>query len=202
MNQTIKIVALAIVAAILGGGLVILGMKLATPSEKSAKNVAVTQDAANTEEDTSAPAKAPGKALTKKTPSANTAPSAAAPSNQDTGGNPTDAKLRALLSKYAWCSQSYNQYSGTSATTRYVFSPNGTFSMGGDTQTYNSGDAGSVAGQYGSSGGGQWKIQNLRLYISSADTGYQMVDVNASLTTNSEGWPIITVGGQDFMTCN
>jgi len=201
MTITINSKMLVMIAGVLvlGGGLLYTGVKIGSrQSTKAVSSPSVEAKAgAQAEPTTEAAQKPTSKTATK--PTATTAPKATtAPAAGATG---VDAQLSALLSSSAWCSFSYNQYTGSSSTSRYTFSSNGTFSTGGRNETYNSGDAGTVAGQYDSSGGGQWKIQNSRLYISSADTGYQFVDVNASLTQNSNGYPIITVGGTEFSQC-
>ena len=116
------------------------------------------------------------------------------------GGGGNDQLSRLLLSS-AWCSFTYNKISGASNTTKYRFFPNGTWSNGGRAETYHSGAAGSVAGQYDSSGGGQWESRNNQLFMSGPGEPLQLVP-GFSVTQNSSGHPIINADGREFSSCN
>lgn len=123
------------------------------------------------------------------------APAAAAPPPA-TGD---DAQLSQFLTRNAWCGFTYNKTSGTSRTERVVFAPNGTVSQTSGAQTYNSGPAGSVAGQ--SSGGqqGRWKVANGQLHLSPDGVNWQPQALQ--ITQNSNGSPIVKSGGKEYMVC-
>src|SRR5207302_4190313 len=81
---------------------------------------------------------------------AKTGAAPAAP-KKDSAGKPAasgmDGQLTALLTRNAWCGFTYNKNSGTSTSERVVFMANGLVTQSSGAQTYNSGPAGSVAGQ-------------------------------------------------------
>lgn len=210
ININEKLVGIVAGVVLAGGGLLYAGVKIGKSSGATNVNPEPTKVEAKRdvgEPDVPARAGTGGAAQpAAKAPNPTKTGGAGAGSTGSTGGSAggsgVDAQLRQLLTSSAWCSFSYSQYSGSTSTTRFVFGSDGSFSMGGQNESYNSGDYGSVAGQSNSSGGGQWKIQNTRLYISSADTGYQFVDVNADLSYNSSGYPIIKANGTEFSQCN
>jgi hypothetical protein len=110
-------------------------------------------------------------------------------------------QLSQLLTSSAWCSFSYNKISGTSAQTRVTYSRNGTWSLGGQTETYNSGANGTVAGQYNSNNGGLWEVRNGQLYGSYGNAPVELVQP-FSVTRNSNGYPILNVLGKEYSSCN
>ena len=127
---------------------------------------------------------------------------AAAPApKQESSGKPSgvDAQLSALLTSSAWCGFTYNQRSGTSTSERVVFHGNGLVEQRSGAQTYNSGPAGSVAGQHGGGKQGRWKVENGQLHLSEDGSNWapQMMQV----TYNSNGSPIIKSGGKEYMVC-
>ncbi|MCC6747200.1 MAG: hypothetical protein IT371_06035 [Deltaproteobacteria bacterium] len=130
----------------------------------------------------------------KKAPVAK-APGGAVPAG---GRSPTDGKLRQLLLSTAWCSFTFNKHTGTSSTSRVVYFPNGTLRFGSNTETYNTGHAGTVAGQHTGSGGLLWKVAGGRLYV---NLGQGFVDANLRVTLNSAGNPILIAGGKEYMRC-
>jgi len=111
-----------------------------------------------------------------------------------------DGQLTALLSRNAWCGFTYNQHTGTSTTERVVFAANGLVSRSSGAQTYNSGPAGSVAGQYGNSDRARWKVANGMLHLSQDGTNWSPQPLQ--VTQNSNGSPIIKSGGKEYMQCN
>ena len=111
-----------------------------------------------------------------------------------------DGQLTALLTRNAWCGFTYNQHSGTSTRERVVFGANGLVSRSSGAQTYNSGPAGSVAGQYGNSEQGRWKVANGMLHLS--QDGMNWAPQPLQVTQNSNGYPIIKSGGKEYMQCN
>ena len=113
---------------------------------------------------------------------------------------PQDQQLAQFLTRNAWCSFTYNQNTGTSATERYVFRPDGTGSQGSGRETYSSGYGGTVAGQ---SQGGQpfrWRVQSGMLVVSADGVNWQPQQLQ--VTRNSSDSPIITSGGKEFAVCN
>ena len=109
------------------------------------------------------------------------------------GGGMSDS----LMTSSAWCTFSYNKISGYSNTTRWVFSPNGTYSKGGRGEGYSSGYGGTMASQHNSGGGGHWKVVNGQLYI--GDTIPQ--PVQSVVKHNSNGSPIVVVNGTEYSKC-
>ena len=112
----------------------------------------------------------------------------------------TDGQLTALLTRNAWCGFTYNQHTGTSTNERVVFSPNGQVSRSSGAQTYNSGSAGSVAGQSSNAAQARWKVANGMLHVSQDGTNWTPQPLQ--VTQNSNGYPIIKSGGKEYMQCN
>ena len=81
-----------------------------------------------------------------------------------------------------------------------MFGANGLVSRSSGAQTYNSGPAGSVAGQYGNSEQGRWKVANGMLHLSQDGTNWAPQPLQ--VTQNSNGYPIIKSGGKEYMQCN
>lgn len=121
------------------------------------------------------------------------------------GGAGASTQLGQLLLSSAWCSFSYsgttdNTGTGRSNTSRVQFSADGTAVQTTGGESYYSGNSGSVAGQ---SSGGQryyWKVMGNSLQVSG--DGAQWVPVNLSVSRNSNGYPIITADGTEYMQCN
>jgi hypothetical protein len=146
---------------------------------------------------------------------ASAAPPAAAPSSRTPAQAPpasgADQQLAQLLQSSPWCSFQYNQTSGRTSTSRYIFRPDGTVTFGSNSEggTVNQfgggsvnlggGATGSVYGQ--SQGGGRlrWKVQRGMLHLDDGK-GFQPVALN--VTRNSSGYPIITADGTEYSQCN
>jgi len=111
-----------------------------------------------------------------------------------------DGQLTAFLTRNAWCGFTYNQHTGTSTTERVVFGANGLVSRSSGAQTYNSGPAGSVAGQSGNRDQARWKVSNGMLHLS--QDGLNWSPQALQVTQNSNGSPIIKSGGKEYMVCN
>ena len=116
---------------------------------------------------------------------------------QGAGGGGSGGMSESLMLSSAWCTFSYNKISGYSNTTRWVFSPNGTYSKGGRGEGYSSGYGGTMASQHNSGGGGRWKVVNGQLYI--GDTIPQ--PVQSVVKHNSNGSPIVVVNGVEYSRC-
>jgi hypothetical protein len=119
---------------------------------------------------------------------------------------PQDQQIARLLLSSAWCSFSYSGGStynggsyGTSSTSRAQFSTDGTMRQTGGSENTNSGAAGSV---YGNSAGGSlmfWRVQNGQLMLSQDRAQWQPITLQ--ITQNSNGYPIITANGTEYMQC-
>ena len=109
--------------------------------------------------------------------------------------------LEQLLLSSAWCSFKYNQYTGTSNTTRYQFFSNGTYSNSARGETYNTGRYGTVAGQHDSGGAGRWAVRNGLLYVSNPPEQPDLQPARVTVTRNSSGYPILNADGVEYSMC-
>jgi hypothetical protein len=123
------------------------------------------------------------------------------PRAQQPQGGAMNDQLSQLLLSSAWCSFSYNKISGTTKQTRVQYFRNGTWAVGGQTETYNSGANGTVAGQYNNNNGGLWEVRNGQLWGSYGNAPLQLVQP-FSVTRNSNGYPIINSLGVEYSMCN
>ncbi len=111
--------------------------------------------------------------------------------------------LSQLLVSSAWCSFSFNKHSGTTSRSRVQFLPDGSWSSGGQAETYHSGASGSVAGQYNSGGGGQWAVKGGQLFMSDPPETPSLEPIEPfSVTKNSNGSPIINAMGKEYARCD
>ena len=117
-----------------------------------------------------------------------------APGSSGRGGG---GMSEGLMLSSAWCTFSYNKTTGYSNTTRWVFSPNGTYSKGGRGEGSSNGYGGSMASQHNSGGGGRWKVVNGELYI--GDLVPQ--PVRSVVKRNSNGSAIVVVNGVEYSMC-
>jgi len=108
-------------------------------------------------------------------------------------------QLSSLLLSSAWCSFTYNKYSGASHQERVVFRANGAWDSGARGETYSGGAAGTVAGQSGSSSGGRWQVRGSSLLMSSGRAALE--DVGLAVSRNSSGYPILKTGNKEFASC-
>lgn len=111
-----------------------------------------------------------------------------------------DGQLTQLLTRNAWCGFTSNQRTGTSTRERVVFHGNGTVMQSSGAETYNSGPAGSVAGQSGNANQGRWKVANGALHLS--QDGMNWTPQPLQVTQSSSGYPILKSGGKEYMQCN
>jgi len=111
-----------------------------------------------------------------------------------------DGQISQLLTRNAWCGFTYNKNTGTSTKERVVFYSNGTVARTSGAETYNSGPAGSVAGQSGNANQGRWKVANGMLHLSQDGTNWTPQPLQ--VTQNSNGSPIIKSNGKEYMVCN
>jgi hypothetical protein len=134
-------------------------------------------------------------------PSPAVQPPAPAP-NANQAGSAADEQARQMLMSSAWCAFSYkagmNNGNGVSNTSRVVFRPDGTLFMGTGSDSYYSGNAGSVAGQGKGQNVMRWKVQNLRLLV---DGGQGFQDIGLEAYKNSAGYPILKAQGKEYSMC-
>jgi hypothetical protein len=127
-------------------------------------------------------------------------PSSKSPSKPVPVAGGQDGQISQFLTRNAWCGFTYNKNTGSSTTERVVFYGNGTVARNSGAQTYNSGPAGSVAGQYGSGNQGRWKVADGMLHLS--QDGMNWTPQPLQVTQNSNGSPIIKSSGKEYMQCN
>ena len=120
-----------------------------------------------------------------------------APAEKSASG--VDGQLTALLTRNAWCGFTYNQHTGTSTSERVVFMANGLVTRNSGAQTYNSGPAGSVAGQSSNANQARWKVADGMLHLS--QDGVSWAPQQLQVTQNSNGSPIVKSGGKEYMQC-
>ena len=113
---------------------------------------------------------------------------------------PQDRQIAQLLVRSAWCYMSYSQTSGTTHTERVVYRADGTGNLTGGAETYNSGANGTVSGQSQSGTPFRWRLQNGVLLAT--QDGVQWGQYPLQITTNSNGYPIITAAGKEYSMCN
>ena len=111
-----------------------------------------------------------------------------------------DGQISQFLTRNAWCGFTYNKNSGTSTRERVVFSSNGMVARTSGAETYNSGPAGSVAGQSANANTGRWKVANGMLHLS--QDGVNWTPQPLQVTQNSNGSPIVKSNGKEYMVCN
>jgi hypothetical protein len=114
--------------------------------------------------------------------------------------SPQDQQVAQLLQRSAWCSMSYSTVSGTSRTERVVFRADGTGGRGSGAESYSSGTGGTVAGQ--SSSGEQFRWQMRSGVLLTSSDGVNWAQTRLQITTNSNGYPIITADGKEYSMCN
>lgn len=117
-----------------------------------------------------------------------------------TPSNGSSDELSRLLLSSAWCSFSYNKVSGSSSSKRVVFSPDGSWSLGGQSEGYSSGYGGTMASQHGSEDSGRWKARGGQLFMSNAEEP-SLSPVQLQVTRNSNGYPIINADGVEYSQC-
>lgn len=117
-------------------------------------------------------------------------------------------KLSRLLLSTAWCHFRYNQVSGSSHQERVVFRADGTWRKGARGESYSSGMYGTASGQTDSTAGGRWKTKGstwltttgASLLLSEGNGPLQ--DAGLEISENSNGYPILKVGGKEYSSCD
>ena len=122
------------------------------------------------------------------------------------GASAQDQQIANLLTSTAWCTFSYSgssTYSGTSSGTsrssRTVFTPDGLVTEVKNGETVNSGSNGAAYGGNSNAQQGRWKIENGQLMLSA--NGVQWVLQPTKIADNGNGYPIITTAGKEYMMC-
>ncbi len=110
----------------------------------------------------------------------------------------SDSLSKTLVSS-PWCYIRYNQVAGTTKQERAVFRADGTWSAGAQGETYSSGMHGTAYGQSNSSSGGRWTVKGGRLFMGEGRGALEDVDLKQS--RNSNGYPLLTVGGKEYYQC-
>lgn len=113
---------------------------------------------------------------------------------------PQDQQAAQFLMGNRWCAFSYNQTSGRTSTEQVVFNRDGTATRGSQTEAQSSGPNGSVYSNGQGGDRGYWRVQNGQLMLS--QDGGQWTLVPSQVTRNSNGSPILTLAGKEYMVCN
>lgn len=115
-----------------------------------------------------------------------------------------DRQIAQVLLRSPWCRMSYSggagSSSGTTRTERVVFRADGTGLRRSGGESHYSGDAGSVGSQ--SSGGEPFRWQVRDGVLNTSSDGVTWAQTPLRITTNSNGWPIITAAGKEYSMCN
>lgn len=146
-----------------------------------------------------------------------TAPGAAAgaaagPGNQSgpargnpAGGNatastPADQQLSQLLISSPWCYMRYSQAMGATTTERVVFSRDGRVVSRTQRESAVNNSEGSYYGNSTDGEQGFWRTQTGSLMLSADGQNFQPAPI--TVTRNSNGYPIITMGAKEYNQCN
>lgn len=111
-----------------------------------------------------------------------------------------DAQIERILLSSPWCYMRYSQTLGSTNTERGVFYRDGRLVVGTGHEMVSSGPNGTV---YGSGNGGteyRWRVQNGDLWLSEAGGPFNPAGLR--ITQNSNGYPILNVGGKEYSQCN
>ncbi|HWA40074.1 MAG TPA: hypothetical protein VG712_00585 [Gemmatimonadales bacterium] len=111
-----------------------------------------------------------------------------------------DAQIERILLSGPWCYMHYSQTLGSTNTERGVFYRDGRLVVGTGHEMVSSGANGTV---YGSGSGGteyRWRVQNGDLWLSEAGGPFNPAGLR--ITQNSNGYPILNVGGKEYNQCN
>jgi hypothetical protein len=129
--------------------------------------------------------------------SAGPAPRESAPAPQGSG---QDAQLQRLLVSSPWCYLRYSQTLGSTSTERAVFSADGRLVVQSNYEMVSSGRNGTA---YGSNSGGtlyRWRVAGGDLHLAEGGGAFQPAGLQ--VTRNSNGYPILNVGGKEYSQCN
>lgn len=111
-----------------------------------------------------------------------------------------DAQIQRILLSSPWCYMRYSQTLGSTNTERGVYTPDGRLVVTTGHEMVSSGANGTA---YGSGNGGsvyRWRVANGDLQL--AEQGGEFTPVGLRITQNSNGYPILNVGGKEYSQCN
>jgi|GEM_PF-6636759 len=129
-----------------------------------------------------------------------TTPRTAPQTAQTPPGSGQDAQLQRLLVSSAWCYLRYSQTLGSTSTERAQFFPDGRLAVQKNYEMVSSGQNGTA---YGSNSGAtmyRWRVANGDLHLAEAGGAFQPAGLQ--VTRNSNGYPILNVGGKEYSQCN
>lgn len=121
------------------------------------------------------------------------------------GGNapassPIDQQLTQLLISSPWCYMRYSQAMGATTTERVVFSRDGRVVSRTQRESAVNNSEGSYYGNSTDGEQGFWRAQNGSLMLSTDGMNFQPAPI--TVTRNSNGYPIITMGAKEYNQCN
>jgi hypothetical protein len=122
-------------------------------------------------------------------------PGATAP--QATG---QDAQLQRLLVSSPWCYLRYSQTLGSTSTERAQFFPDGRLTVQNNYEMVSSGRNGTAYGSNSGATNYRWRVANGDLHLAEAGGAFQPAGLQ--VTRNSNGYPILNVGGKEYSQCN
>ena len=131
---------------------------------------------------------------------ATTTPRTAPQTAQTPQGSGQDAQLQRLLVSSAWCYLRYSQTLGSTSTERAQFFPDGRLAVQSNYEMVSSGQNGTA---YGSNSGAtmyRWRVANGDLHLAEGGGAFQPAGLQ--VTRNSNGYPILNVGGKEYSQCN
>jgi hypothetical protein len=129
-----------------------------------------------------------------------TTPRAAPQTAQRPQGSGEDAQLQRLLVSSPWCYLRYSQTLGSTSTERAQFFPDGRLAVQSNYEMVSSGQNGTA---YGSNSGAtiyRWRVSNGDLHLAEGGGAFQPAGLR--VTRNSNGYPILNVGGKEYSQCN
>jgi len=111
-----------------------------------------------------------------------------------------DQQAAQFLMANRWCSFSYSQTSGSTSTEQVQFNQDGTATRSGQRETQSSNPNGSYYGNSQNGDRGYWRVQGGQLMLS--QDGAQWTLMPSQVTRNSNGYPILNLGGKEYSQCN
>jgi len=133
----------------------------------------------------------------REAPATPAAPQQAAQAPQGTG---QDAQLQRLLVSSAWCYLRYSQTLGSTSTERAQFFPDGRLTVQNNYEMVSSGRNGTAYGSNSGATNYRWRVANGDLHLAEAGGAFQPAGLQ--VTRNSNGYPILNVGGKEYSQCN
>jgi len=109
--------------------------------------------------------------------------------------------LREMLLSARWCTISVSGGGSASSNsiTKYQFFADGSYSTNSTSESFSTGQAGTVAGQSGSGGSGRWKIEGGRLFMAEGWEPFEVVPIEIRYT--SGGTAYLFSDGKEYQRC-